>query len=111
MAEVFTRKLSRSITNSWTSVGAYTVPASTSSTLIGLTIANTYSTAIAVDVSVYDGANNTYIVKGTTLNVGDTLVAVGGEQKIVLVTGDEIQVKTDNALHTCDVVLSLLELS
>lgn len=111
MANTFTRKVSRGIVNAYTSVGSYTVPASTESTLIGLTVANTYSVQIKVTISLYDGANDTIIVKDCDVAVGSTLVAVGGDQKIVLITGDSIRVKTDNAAHTCDVIVSLLEIT
>ena len=41
MANAFERKLSRDIGTSLTAVGSYTVPGSTQTTVIGLTVANT----------------------------------------------------------------------
>lgn len=111
MAEQFNRKVSRNIANSFTAIGGYTVGAGDQTTLIGLTIANTCGSLIKVDVSLNDGANHHYIVKDCEIAVGSTLVVVGGDQKIVMVTGDSIQVKTDNALNTCDVIASMLEIT
>jgi len=110
MAEQFNRKVSRNIVNSFTAVGGYTVGAGNQTTLIGLTVSNTCGSLIKVDISLYDGANHNYIVKNCEIAVGSTLVAVGGDQKIVMVAGDSVQVKTDGASNTCDVIASMLEI-
>ena len=110
MANTFTRKVSRGVGTTLTAVGAYTVPSSTSVAAVGLTVANISAAAIAVDITLNDGTNDTYIVKSAPIPAGGTLVAVGGEQKVVMNTGDSIKVKSDVAA-SCDVVLSLLELT
>jgi hypothetical protein len=110
MANAFKRKLQRAVGTSATSVGSYTVGAGIQATLIGLTVSNILSTNIVVDVMLNDGTNDTYIVKGATILPGGALVAVGGDQKIVLEPNDSIKVQSDTA-SSCDVVMSLLEIS
>ena len=110
MANTFLRKTQRSIGTSATAVGGYTVGASTATTIIGLTCANTTTTAITVDVVHSDGANDTYIVKGATVPSGGSLVVVGGDQKVVLEAGDSVKV-TSSAATSCDVIMSILEIT
>ena len=110
MANTFLRKTSRSIGTSATTVGSYTVGASTATTVIGLTCANTTTTAITVDVTHNDGSNDTYIVKGATVPSGGSLVVVGGDQKVVLEAGDSVKV-TSSAASSCDVIMSILEIT
>lgn len=110
MANTFKRYVPQSVGTSPTTVGSYTVGASTQTTLIGLTLANRTGSAIAVDVQHNDGATDTYIVKAAPVPSGSTLVVVGGEQKLVMETGDSIKVTSDTAAST-DVVMSLLEIT
>ena len=110
MANTFLRKTSRNIGTSATTVGSYTVGASTATTVIGLTCANTTSAAITVDVQHNDGTNDTYVVKGATVPAGGSLVVVGGDQKVVLEAGDSVKV-TSSAATSCDVIMSILEIT
>lgn len=110
MANTFKRKLSQGIGTSLTSVGSYTVPSATSTTVIGLVIANTSAAAITVDVTHYASATDTYMVKGAPIPVGGSLVVVGGDQKVVLEVGDAIRVKS-SAASSADVVMSVLEIA
>lgn len=103
----FKRLLSRGVTSTPTIIGAYTTTVAT--TVIGLTVSNTYTVTIKVKISLYDGTNDTYIVKDADIPVGGALVAVGGDQKVVLQAGDSIRISTDNAAYTCDAILSVLE--
>ncbi|MGI9555812.1 MAG: hypothetical protein ACR2M9_03045 [Cyanophyceae cyanobacterium] len=110
MANTFTRKLSRSIGTALTAVGSYTVGASTQTTVIGLTVANTSASSVNIDVTLNDGANDTYIVKDAPVPVGGALVPIGGNQKIVMITGDSIKVNS-SAASSVDAVLSVLEIT
>lgn len=110
MANNFKRKLSRSIGTTLTSVGSYTVPASTEVTVIGLDIANTSSSQVLVDATVNDGSNDTYLIKEAPIPSGGSLVVIGGDQKVVLEPSDSIKVKSDTA-SSVDVVLSILEIT
>ena len=110
MASTFKVKTSRDIGISLTSVGGYTVPVSTTSTAIGLSLSNTTSQSVSADVAVNDGVNDTYIIKNVLLPKGSTLVVIGGEQKVVLETGYSIKIKS-TAVNSIDAVLSILELT
>ena len=110
MANSFTRKVQRGVGTTLTAIGSYVVPAATQVAAVGLTVANTTTAAITVDITLNDGTNDTYLVKAAPIPVGGTLVAIGGEQKVVLNTGDSIKVKSNTAA-SCDAILSLLELT
>jgi hypothetical protein len=90
----------------------YTAPGSTTSTVIGLSVANvTASTIIAVDVIlVKGGVTSYYLVKGAPIIAGGALVVVGGDQKVVLQTTDVLKIISDVAA-SCDAVVSVLEVS
>ena len=110
MANTFTRKLSRSVGLTPTRVGSYTVGSSTATTVIGLSIANVTGSTISANVYHSDGTNNTFIVYNAPVPAGGTLVAVGGDQKIVLTTGDGIFVQS-SAATSIDAIMSVLEIS
>jgi hypothetical protein len=110
MANTFLRKTQRAVGTSLTAIESYTVGASTQTTLIGLSVANITASNVVVDVTLNDGTNDTYIVKSATVLPGGTLVAVGGDQKVVLQTGDSIKVKSDTA-SSVDCIMSLLEIT
>ena len=110
MANTFKNAVSSAIGTSQTSV--YTVPASTTTTVIGLTVSNITASAITVDVVLTDTSATTdvYLVKGAAVPVGGALVPVGGDQKVVLETTDIIKVTSDTA-SSADVIVSVLEQS
>lgn len=110
MANTFNRKLSRNVGTSLTAVGSYTVASGVTTTAIGLSLANTSTSAILVDVTVNDGTNDTYVLKGALVPAGGAIAAVGGDQKIVLIAGDSVKVKS-SAAASLDVVLSILEMT
>jgi len=108
MANTFKNAVSSAIGTSQTSV--YTVPASTTSTVIGLTVSNIHSSAITVDVVITDtsASASVFIVKAATIPVGGALVPIGGDQKVVLETGDIIKI-TSNTASSADAIVSVLE--
>ena len=110
MANTFTRKLSRNVGTSLTSVGSYTVGAATQTTVIGLSLCNTTTAPITVDVVVNDSANDFYLLKGAPVPVGGSIAAVGGDQKVVITTNDSIKVKS-SAASSLDAVMSILEIT
>ena len=110
MANTFLRKLSRSIGVTPTAVGGYTVGASTQTTLIGLTCANVTATAVTTDITLSTTDSDFYIVKDATVPAGGSLVAVGGDQKVVLQTGDSVKVTSSDS-DSIDVIMSLLEIT
>ena len=110
MANTFKNKLERQIGTSLTAIESYTVPASTETTVFGLTVSNTSAATIEVDVTVNDATNDYYVVKTAPVPSGGSLVVVGGDQKLVLTTGDSVKVKSDTAT-SADVVMSILEIT
>jgi hypothetical protein len=95
-----------------TKTTAYTAPASTTTTVIGLSVSNilTTETSVKVDVILSKGASEFYIVRGAPVLPGGALVAVGGDQKLVLETGNSIKIVSSNAASV-DVIVSVLEVS
>jgi hypothetical protein len=94
----------------------YTCPASTETTIIGLSIANIVTSQVTVDVKL-NGAGRTggavddvHLVKAAPIPVGGSLVVVGGDQKVVMEPGDTVTVKSDTA-SSVDVVLSHLDIT
>ena len=110
MANTFSRKISRNIGTSLVSVGSYTVGSGVQTTVIGLSVCNTGTTPVTVDVTVNDGANDAYLVKGAGIAVGQSLIPIGGDEKVVLIAGDSIRVKS-SAASSLDAVMSILEIS
>jgi len=124
MANTFIRKTSKGIGTAFFQVGAntagasqtgaYTVASSTQTTVIGLSVSNITASAVDVDVSLSATMANTTsdisICTTIPLPSGSTVILVGGDQKLVLVTGDLIKVKS-SASASLDVVMSMLEIT
>lgn len=105
MANTFKNYASASVTSQTT---VYTAPASTQSTVIGMTLANTANAVATASVEVTIGATTVYVVKDAPIPIGGALVPIGGDQKVVLEAGDAIKVTSS---QTVDVLLSALEIS
>ena len=107
MANFFKRKLTANIGVTLQSVGTYTVPSNNVATIIGLSISNVSNVGVNVDAVVDNATLTVHIVKSAPIPSGGTLVAVGGDQKIVLEAGDSVQVRCDTG--NVDAILSILE--
>jgi|Laugresbdmm110sn_1035088.scaffolds.fasta_scaffold35831_2 hypothetical protein len=105
MANAFKNYIAASVT---TQTSVYTTPSATQTTVIGLNVANTDTSAASVDIQVTSGATTVYILKGAPVPVGGALVAVGGDQKLVLEAADVLKV---TSTVTVDVAVSVLEIS
>jgi hypothetical protein len=110
MANVFKNSLTNYIGTVGTVV--YTTPASTTTTVIGVSVANVNSNNINVSVMARDSSANktVFIVKDAVITPGSCAVLVGGEQKIVLEGNDFLSV-TSSLAASADVIVSALELS
>jgi len=113
MANTFKNYTTRSI---GTTLTAVCTAASVTSTVIGMTICNTSTATVKVSIAVNDG-NTTYMLgsaspgtNGTSIAAGDSLVAIGGDQKLVLENTNSLQVLSDTAA-SLDVIVSVLEIS
>lgn len=108
MANTFTSYLARNVGTS--PVAVVTVASATQTTIIGMTVANTTSSAITIDVYITRSATNYYVVKGVIVQPGTTFVPVGGDQKIVLTASDVLNVVSGTAT-SADVVVSVLNIT
>ena len=82
---------------------------STQTTLIGLSCANTSSSPVTVDAYVTRSAVNYYLIKNATVPVGGSLCIVGGDQKVVVIDGDDVTVVA-SADTSVDVFASVLDI-
>ena len=111
MANTFTRKLSRLVGTGATTVGTYTVPSSTTAIVVGLSLTNVTASAIAANVIILDNASQTTrLAVNAPISAGSSLVIGGGDQKIVLITGDQLQVSS-SAATSLDAVMSIMEIT
>lgn len=91
-------------------VGIYTVPTATTTTVIGITLANVSASGINVGVGITrTSADNISILKNVPIPQGSTLEFMGGN-KLVLEATDTLTVKSDVA-SSLDVALTILEMT
>ena len=129
MANTFLRKTSKSVGNAasdstWWQVGAstagasqtgaYTVAASTTTTVIGFSITNVTSSSVDVDVAIgttmADVASDVALASSVPIPSGSTLVLFGGDQKLNMIENDLIKIKS-SANNSVDVCMSVLEIT
>jgi hypothetical protein len=129
MANTFLRKTSKAVgiaasDSTWWQVGAntagalqtgrYEVAASTTTTVIGLSLTNVTGSSVDVDVAIgttmADVASDISLASSVPIPSGSVLVLVGGDQKLNMVTGDLIKVKS-SAAASLDVCMSVLEIT
>jgi hypothetical protein len=108
MANTFTSYFNKNVGTSAATV--VTVGASTQTTIIGLSFANTTTAPITVSAYITRSAVDYYLITNATVPVGSSLVVVGGDQKTVLITGDALKVVT-SAASSADVVTSVLNIT
>jgi hypothetical protein len=88
----------------------YTGPAATQSTVIGMTLCNTTASSVLADVTYVKGVVTVYLARNVPVPVGGTLILIGGDQKVVVSTGDTIRVQSSVAL-SLDNIFSVLEIT
>ena len=110
MANAFKNSITGSIGT--TGVKVYETPIATSTTVIGVGVANVSSQNISVSVMVRDNSANkvVFVVKDSLILPGSSNVLVGGEQKLVLESGDFLSV-TSSLANSADVIVSVLEIT
>ena len=108
MANTFKSYFNKNVGTSAATI--YTCPSATQTTIIGLSVANTTTSPITCDAYITRSAVDYYLIDNGTVPVGASLVIVGGDQKVVLQTGDVLKVVTSVA-SSADSVCSLLEIA
>lgn len=84
------------------------VGAGETQTLIGLSFANTTGNSVMVSARVNkSGGSSAFLVKDATVLPGGALAVVGGDQKLVLETGDTIDAYS-SASNSVDAIVSYL---
>ena len=108
MANVFERKISRNIGTSLTTVGSYTVGAGVGAVVVGLNISNTSAAQVTANVTINNGLLDFYLTHRIPVAAGGAISIAGGEQKIILQTGDKIKVNS-SAAGSIDVIMNIME--
>jgi hypothetical protein len=110
MANVFKNSVTGSI--GITNTRVYQTPALSVSTVIGMSVSNVISNNISVNVTITDASatQTRYLVRNGLIVEGSSMVVVGGDQKVVLESGDYISV-VSSAATSADVIVSVLEIS
>ena len=91
-------------------VGIYTAPMSTTTTIIGVTLANVSGTGINVTVGIARSvADDVSILRNVPIPQGSSLEFMNGN-KLVLEQADSITAKSD-VLNSLDVSITLLEMT
>lgn len=110
MANTFSNKLTAQVGTG--DVTVYTPGAGIAyTTVIGYTVANILETNIQVDLFIRDtDSTEVYLLKGTTIEPGQAIVPVGGEQKLVILPNQELCVRSNTA-SSADVTISVLEIT
>lgn len=92
------------------SQNVYAAGAGVQATIIGMSIGNTTSAPITANVTITSGGTSFFMLQGATIATGGALVPIGGDQKVILESGDYIQVQTSGA-NSADVIISVLEIT
>jgi len=108
MANTFTSYVNKDVGTSASTV--VTVGASTQTTIIGLSFANTTTSPITASAYITRSAVDYYLIKDAVVPVGSSLVVVGGDQKTVMITSDALKVIT-SAASSADVITSVLNIT
>lgn len=82
--------------------------AATITTLIGASLANISTVEVKASITITREAVVVAIIKNVRIPVGSTFVPVGGDQKVVLMSGDIVKVVSDTA-SSVDAIFSYLE--
>jgi len=91
-------------------VGIYTAPMSTTTTIIGVTLANVSGTGINVTVGIARSvADDVSILRNVPIPQGSSLEFMNGN-KLVLEQADSITAKSD-VLNSLDISITLLEMT
>ena len=112
MAQTFVRHTARQVSTGGALLPTSAVTGSTQLVVSGLIVCNTEASApVTVSVSLQNGGVQTYLVYNSEISPGESLIAIGWDQKLVMTSGDQIKIVTNNADHQVDAILSVLEIT
>lgn len=93
-----------------TGITVYTVPASTTTVCLGLTISNIITSNVEIDIQITNNdGDNVYFAKDLLVENGSSVELMTGN-KITLETSDAITV-TSNADNSIDCTFSIMEIT
>ena len=104
MAQDFERNTSNAVGTS----AATLRTANSDDAIVGIMVANVASSQINVEVYINDGSNDIHLVKDAPIPVGSSLQVLDGGAKIVMQSGDALNVKSDTA-SSADVWVSVVD--
>lgn len=89
----------------------YTTGPDKKATVIGINLANLLNETIYADIvlTLEDGSE-IFVVKNVVIPKGNSLAAIGGDQKLVMVENNSIKVKSSQP-DSIDAVVSVLEIT
>ena len=99
-------------TSAGTPDALYTVPSSTTTVVIGLTLANVHTAQVTVSVTVVDSSNSnetSHVIKDAPIPVGSSIEIMSGN-KIILEASDIIKVDCSVA-DKVSATLSIMEIT
>ena len=109
MANTFKNKVfDGSNTSANSLMGVYTVPSSTTTVVIGLTLANTTSSQVTADIKLNASAN-VFLAKDIPIPAGSSFEYMGGN-KIIMEAGHTLSVSSNTA-NSLDTVASIMEIT
>ena len=109
MANTFKNKVfNGSNTTANSDMTVYTVPSSTTTVVIGLTLSNTSSSQITVDIKLNAG-QVVFLAKDIPIPAASSFAYMGGN-KIVMETGHSLILQSDTA-NSLDTVASIMEIT
>ena len=86
----------------------YTVPSSTTTVVIGLTLANTTSSQVTADIKL-NASSNVFLAKDIPIPAGSSFEYMGGN-KIIMEAGHTLSVASNTA-NSLDTVASIMEIT
>ena len=86
----------------------YTAPSSTTTVVIGLTVANTSNSQISIDIKL-DASTNIFLAKNLPIPAGSSFEYMSGN-KIILQAGHSIKIQSDTA-NSADTCMSIIEIT
>ena len=109
MANTFKNEVySGANTSANANMNVYTVPASTTTVVIGLTLANTSTSQITADI-ILSAGQTVHLAKNIPIPSGSSFEYMGGN-KVIMQTGNTLTVSSDTA-DSLDTVVSFMEIT